>query len=135
MSQTLHHREASLARADWFRAKLQCELGPVELKRLVDQKDSLVIIDVRDAESFAREHIPGAVNVPQSELIKSLSTLPKDKTLICYCWSATCFMAAKACLDLAQRDFNVLELLGGIKAWKDAEFPVEGDAPKPKGSA
>lgn len=128
MAETLHHHDAALTRTDWFKAKLQCELGPVELKRLMDQKDSLFVVDVRDPGAFNREHVPGAVNIPMQDIPKRLKDIPKEKTIVCYCWSTTCFMAAKACLDLAQRDFKVLEMLGGIKAWKDADLPVEGSS-------
>lgn len=126
MPNTIHPIDAAVARVDYFRAKLMCEMGPVELKRLLDSKDSILVVDVRDRDSFAKEHIPGAMSIPLHDIPKRLAELPRDKTIVCYCWSPTCFMAAKACLDLAQRDFKVLELFGGIKAWKDAEFPAEG---------
>lgn len=125
MPQHFQTYEAGIARVDWFKAKLQCELGPVELKRLIDAKDSILVVDVRDRDSYAQEHIPGAINIPQHEVPKRFSEIPKDKTIVCYCWSPTCYMAAKACLDLAEHDYRVLELHGGIKSWKDADYPLQ----------
>lgn len=127
MPQHFQTYEAGIARVDWFRAKLQCELGPVELNRLIDEKSSILVVDVRDSDSFAQEHIAGAINIPQHDLPKRFSEIPKDKTIVCYCWSAVCYMAAKACLDLAEHDYKVLELHGGIKGWKDAGFPLQGE--------
>ena len=41
------------------------EIGPAELKALLDQGEALVI-DVREPGEFAAEHIAGAVNLPLS---------------------------------------------------------------------
>jgi ArsR family transcriptional regulator len=126
MPQTLQAYDVAAARVDFFKAKLLCEMGPVELNRLLNEKNSIAVIDVRDHDSYVKEHIPGAINIPLADVPKRLADVPRDKTIVCYCWSATCFMSAKACLDLAQRGFKVLELFGGIKAWKDAGFQAEG---------
>ena len=70
MAETLHHHDAALTRTDWFKAKLQCELGPVELKRLLDQKDSLYLIDVRDSGAFnARVRRDNAARLQARKLI------------------------------------------------------------------
>ena len=108
----------------FFKAKLAYETTPHGVnERLKDP--SLVILDVRDAESFKKEHIPGAKNVPLTELSKHLSTLPKDKTIVTYCWSLTCAAAPKAALQLAEKGYKVQEMVGGIQEWKNNEFPVE----------
>jgi 3-mercaptopyruvate sulfurtransferase SseA len=44
-----------------------------------------VIVDVRDAGSYAGGHIQGAVNVPLVELTQRLGELPRDKPIITYC--------------------------------------------------
>jgi 3-mercaptopyruvate sulfurtransferase SseA len=53
-----------------------------ELKKELDSGKPVMIIDVRPAASFARESIPGAVNVPLAELENHLKTLPKDTSLV-----------------------------------------------------
>ena len=126
MPNVLQSSANALTSVDWFKAKLQFEIGPVELKRLLEGKSSVLVVDVRDVGSYCQEHIPGAVNIPLREFPKRLAELPRDKTIVCYCWSPTCFMATKAALDLAHRDFKVQEMAGGIKAWKEAGQPVEG---------
>jgi rhodanese-related sulfurtransferase len=126
MPETLQSPVNALTSVDWFKAKLQFEMGPVELKRLLDEKGSLMVIDVRDRDSYAKEHVPGAANIPLTELQKRLNDLPHEKTLVLYCWSLTCHMATKAALDLAHHDYKVAELVGGIKEWKLAGYPIEG---------
>ena len=129
MSQTLQTPPNVLNTVDYFRAKLQFEIGPVELKNLLDAVQTVLVVDVRDREAYAKEHIPGAVNLPLPELQRRLGEqpLPKEKTIVTYCYSITCHLATKAALDLAHQDYKVQELVGGITEWKKNRFPIEGD--------
>lgn len=127
MPRTMDSPQNVMNAVDYFKAKLQFESTPVSLKELMDQKlPTLMILDVRDKESFEQEHIPGAVNIPLQELLGRLREVPKDKTVVCYCWTYACHLATKAALDLAHRDYKVQELFGGIRAWKEAGFQCEG---------
>ncbi|HVO33060.1 MAG TPA: rhodanese-like domain-containing protein, partial [Elusimicrobiota bacterium] len=85
----------------------------------------VIVIDTRDAESFAKEHIPGAVNIPADELPKRLSELAKDKDVVPYCWSVVCHLATRAALFLAEKGYRVHELAGGIEYWKNYKMPLE----------
>lgn len=52
------------------------------------KKTDFVVIDVRSrAEEFKKGHIPGAVHIPLSDILKpgNLSKLPKDKKIIMAC--------------------------------------------------
>ncbi len=111
--------------AEYFRAKMQFETTPHELKAALEKK-SVFLLDVRDRDSFKTEHITGATNIPLSEIITKLSELPKDKTIVTYCWNITCAAAPKAALTLAEKGYKVQELVGGIAEWKGKSFPVEG---------
>jgi len=117
----------AISAADYFAAKLAYEMTPWTLKRLVvDQKvDTHLVLDVRSPEHFAQAHIPTAINIPLADLVPMLKTLPKNKILVTYCGSITCSLAPKAALELAQKGFKVVELLGGIQEWQDNGFPVE----------
>lgn len=116
-----------LSNVEYFRAKLSFEMGPYALKELMDDKtnETLFVVDVRSSDQFAEGHIPGSVNIPLQELVGKLSTIPKDKTVVTYCGSLTCQMSVKAALELAQKDYKVVELHGGIKEWTGMGFPVE----------
>jgi 3-mercaptopyruvate sulfurtransferase SseA len=62
-----------------------------ELKRLIDQKADIVIVDTRDGASYDYGHIPGAINIyydpngdpAEREMI--LVALPADKLIVTYC--------------------------------------------------
>jgi rhodanese-related sulfurtransferase len=49
------------------------------------QRGELVIVDVRDADSFRQEHIAGAVNIPLDEVSARGEELPRDKRVVTYC--------------------------------------------------
>jgi hypothetical protein len=42
-------------------------------------------IDVRAKDAYDAEHIPGAVNIPETEILNHLKTLPVKTYLITYC--------------------------------------------------
>ena len=58
---TMH--DAARARS-WFEDKLAFTTGPVEVDRMLKSGDNILIIDVRDAEDFAKGHVPGALSLP-----------------------------------------------------------------------
>lgn len=56
-----------------------------EVKALMAKKQVL-LIDVRDPQSFADGHIPGAINVPFDHIPNHVETWKKDKRLlVTYC--------------------------------------------------
>jgi predicted sulfurtransferase len=57
----------------------------IEFKKLVDA-DAVLVIDVRDAESYASGHIPGALLVPLEDLEKQVPRLKASKKpIVAYC--------------------------------------------------
>jgi rhodanese-related sulfurtransferase len=119
---------SSADRARFFRLKIDAEWGPYDLQH-AQENDSrkIIVLDTRDAESFAKEHIPGAINIPTDQLSNRLSELPKDKEIIPYCWSVVCHLATRASLYLSEQGYVVHELAGGIEYWKNYKMPVESN--------
>lgn len=118
-----------LTPVQYFSAKLAYEMTPWALKSILEKTpDNIVLLDVRNADMFAAQHIKGAISIPLVELVSKLATLPKDKTLVTYCGDLTCGLAPKAALELAQKGFKVMELVGGIDVWSQKGFPVEKKA-------
>lgn len=114
-----------LTAAEYLRAKLEYEASPYALKTLLDATpEKVYLIDVRESDAFAQEHIRTAANIPAEEIVSRLASLPKDRTLVTYCWDITCALAPKAALELAQKGFKVQFLAGGLEEWKRKGFPV-----------
>ena len=55
-----------------------------EAIKMVKQKKA-IYVDVRSKESFDEGHLPGAINIPLSELGGRYKDLPSGKFLITYC--------------------------------------------------
>lgn len=110
----------------YFEEKLAAELGPHNVKRLIDSGDrGFVILDVRTADGFRKGHVPGAINIPFEELATRYRELPKTKEIISYCWDVTCLLCTKAAYILASKGYTAREMIGGIASWREAGFPVE----------
>lgn len=115
---------AQLAR--YFEAKLAAEVGPFNVKRLLDAHErDTVVLDVRSREGYGEGHVPEATHIPFEELPIRMKELPKAKTVIIYCWDTTCTLAAKAAYMLAKQGYRAREMVGGIEAWHKAGFPIE----------
>ena len=115
---------AQLAR--YFEAKLAAELGPHNVKRLLESgARDLVLLDVRTREGYGEAHLPGAINIPFEELPTRMKELPRGKEIITYCWNVTCILCTKAAYVLAKQGYRAREMLGGIEEWQKAGFPVE----------
>ena len=110
----------------YFAAKLAAELGPHNVKRLIDAGSrDFVILDVRTAQGFRDGHIPGAVNIPFEELPARLQALSKQQEILCYCWDVTCTLSTKAAYVLASKGLHAREIVGGFEAWQSAGFPIQ----------
>lgn len=82
-----------------------------------DWKDYYVI-DVRDAEQYAKEHIPGAVNIDWRQVLARRNQFPDGKMILLYCNSGTLSAQAAFALKMAGVE-NVLILQGGLDQWKE----------------
>jgi rhodanese-related sulfurtransferase len=120
----------------FFEDKLAFTTGPVELERWIKTgEDNLVVVDVREAEDYAKGHIPGAINIPKEQW-ENPQGLSKEKTNVVYCYSQQCHLAANACVRFATRGYPVMELEGGFRTWKGSELDVEEQsAPRFKSGA
>jgi rhodanese-related sulfurtransferase len=111
-------------REQYFRDKIEFTLGPAELKRMIDEHETVVILDVREGEAYRKGHVPGAINIPHEDWPSRLF-LESGKTHVVYCYNQQCHLAAKVALEIAKRGFKVMELEGGMPAWEAFGYSVE----------
>lgn len=101
-------------------------LGAVELKARLDERQEILVIDVRTAADYADGHVPGAANVPVEALPQRVSELEpwrhKPVAVIC----RTNRRSGEAARQLREQGFrNVLLVNDGMLAWQQAGFSVE----------
>ncbi len=75
------------------------------------------VIDARDKDQFAKEHIPGAVNIEWRQVLHKRDDIPKNKPVIIYCNTGTLSAQGGFALRVAGYD-NVRILQGGYAEWK-----------------
>ncbi|MCC7466925.1 MAG: rhodanese-like domain-containing protein [Saprospiraceae bacterium] len=84
------------------------------------------LIDVRTRQEFESGHIAGALNwdIETGDFKRNLPSLDKNRQVLVYC--AVGGRSATAANMLQEAGFTqVLDLKGGIKAWKAAGLPTE----------
>ena len=86
------------------------------------------ILDVRSARSYAKAHIPGALNVPSSSIDASVAASLPDGLLVVYCWGPGCNGAHKAAYRLSGHGRQVKEMIGGMEYWIREGQPLEGES-------
>lgn len=98
---------------------------PAEARRLIETGAKLV--DIRDPDEYAREHIPGAANVPVAEIDRLDAG---GCAVVFHCRSGARTQAHAAELAAAAgAPCYVIE--GGIEAWRRAKLDVAADRRQP----
>ncbi len=120
--------EVDRVMADYFRARDALE--PVSREDLVSRlQDGMVtVLDVRPEDEFGVGHLPGALNIPLSELERRLGELPSDREVIAYCRGPYCVLSFEAVAALRERGYLVRRLEDGYPEWKAAGLPFEVQA-------
>jgi rhodanese-related sulfurtransferase len=126
--------EHPMSLMDFVRAAKSCtrEITPKELVDKLNEKDDLLLIDVREHGEYENGHIKGAHLVPRGIIEAAADpaypkhvpelTAARDRQVIVYC--ATSGRSAMACAVLQMMGFkNVLNLNGGYARWVDDGMP------------
>ena len=95
---------------------------------LEESPEQIILLDVRTKEEYSTEIIPGAINIPLSDLKKRMTELDKSKTLIVHDQSGD--KSNTASDALAKQGFIVYNMPGGIDAWKK-KFATSTSTPMP----
>lgn len=89
-------------------------------------REKAVVVDVGDMEEFAAGHVGGAKHVPLSELEGKLAGAAKNKALPLILVCANGARANRAVAVAKKMGYEQAQALGGgLKAWKDANLPLE----------
>jgi rhodanese-related sulfurtransferase len=94
-------------------------------ERIAWADPALVVLDVRTPAEFAEGHVPGAINIPHTELAERIAELSgaREKDIVVYCRSGT--RAEAALGDLGKAGFKRLyHLKGDFTRWTDEKRPV-----------
>jgi glyoxylase-like metal-dependent hydrolase (beta-lactamase superfamily II)/rhodanese-related sulfurtransferase len=94
--------------------------------RLGGNSRDLVILDIREKDAFDAGHVPGAVHLPRGQLelrVNSALPDPTVRILTCCEFGKISTLAAATLRELGYG--RAVALDGGMKAWREAEYPLE----------
>jgi len=77
----------------------------------------ITVIDARDAAQFAKEHIPGAINIEWRKIPGRRAEITKDHMVVIYCNTGSLSAQSVFAMRLMGWD-NVKVLQDGIEGWK-----------------
>ena len=79
------------------------------------EKDTYDLIDIRDEDLYAYGHIPGAINIPMENVIRTFKNYEKRKKYIFYCKSGE--NSTKISEYLLENGFDTYSLSEGYFGW------------------
>ncbi|CAB1367588.1 rhodanese-like domain-containing protein [Denitratisoma oestradiolicum] len=99
-------------------------LSAAEATLKINREDA-VVIDVREADEWAKGRIPGARHIPAGQLEKRLGEIEKLKARPVIVCCAGGGRSATACGVLKKAGFTqVFNLDGGMGSWAEANLPI-----------
>lgn len=102
------------------------ECTVTEVKTKLDRGEPIHFLDVREDHEFAKDHAKGARHLGRGILERDIEGLIPDKraAIILYCGGGyRSALAAESLQEMGYR--NVISMAGGIKAWREAGYPLE----------
>ncbi len=102
------------------------EITVQEVKQKQDAGEKFHFIDVREDHEWTADHAAGAHHLGRGILERDIEKLEPDPNaeIVLYCGGG--YRSALSADNLQKMGYkNVLSMAGGIKAWRDAGFPLE----------
>ncbi|MDF1824653.1 MAG: rhodanese-like domain-containing protein [Verrucomicrobiales bacterium] len=102
------------------------DISITELEQAIEEGE-VILLDVNGSSSYAKGHIPGAVDFRSDELdLAAALGDNKDKLVVAYCGGPSC-AAYKAGATAAEKAgfTNIKHLSAGISGWLQAGKPTE----------
>lgn len=97
-----------------------------DVKKRIDAREKLTLVDVREDNEWARGHLPGAVHLGKGVIERDIEqAIPdKDAPLVLYCGGG--FRSALVADNLQKMGYtNVISMDGGWRGWTTAGYPIE----------
>ena len=109
-----------------------------QLKKMIDDNQNFLLVDVLPKDSFEKAHISDAVNIPLSEtdFVNQVEQAAgnKNRKVVVYCASSECPASHNAAEKLDEAGFkDVSAYEGGIREWLEKSGP-SGKSPEVRSS-
>src|SRR3982074_651584 len=97
-----------------------------EVKARLDRGEKFVLVDVREESEFAKDHLPGALQLGKGVIERDIEArVPElDTELVLYGGGG--FRSALAADNLQRMGYtNVISMDGGIRDWREKGYSLE----------
>jgi rhodanese-related sulfurtransferase len=95
------------------------EIKGQDLQKMLDSKENIALVDIRDAKDYAKGHIPNAINIPFTEFSNRYTELKPDVKTVLICYSGGTSKSAAQFL-LEKKYTNIVSVSGGMMDWSGA---------------
>jgi adenylyltransferase/sulfurtransferase len=110
--------------ADAAEAASGSTITAAELKAMLDRKDDIFLIDVREPNEYEIVSIPGATLIPKDQFLNgsALEKLPQDKRIVLHCKSGA---RSAECLAVVKNAgfSDAVHVGGGVLSWVNTVDP------------
>jgi adenylyltransferase/sulfurtransferase len=117
---------------DYFILKARKEGSEVsveEAHQLIEKKDSIALLDIREKEEIALGYIKGTLFLPQAQIDEKVETLLPDKEVPVVVYCAGGIRSLAAAKRMREKGYSqVFSMAKGINGWKAAGFEVVTDS-------
>lgn len=121
------------------RADAQDPPGKVLLMAFTDfqglhARGEVLVVDVRDAGSFANGRIPGAVHLLARDVeaqVPAVKALAKGRVVVTYCSCPSESSSLRAAKQLSDAGVSAKALVGGFPRWVESGGAIDRDGSRP----
>ncbi len=120
------HSEGFLRLVDDAKTRIR-EITVEEVNAKLQRKEDFHFVDVREDSEWAQSHAQGSVHLGKGIIERDIETVipGKDAEIVLYCGGG--FRSALAADNLQRMGYkNVKSMAGGIKAWRERNYPSGG---------
>lgn len=104
-----------------------------EIKLYIQEKGkSILIVDARSPEEYSLGHIPGAINIPDTDFEKYFSRhsneIKKAELIVVYCSGGSCGSSEEVALQLIKKGISPSKVAvdqDGLPGWIRSKNPIE----------
>jgi rhodanese-related sulfurtransferase len=96
-----------------------------QVKAKLDKGEKFVLIDVREDNEYAKDHLPGAIHLGKGIIERDVEERVPDLNtpMILYCGGG--YRSALAADNLQKMGYTqVISMDGGIRGWREKGFPL-----------
>ena len=121
----MKHNPGFLKLVDQAKQRVK-ECRVVEVKTRLDGGERFHFIVMREDHEWAKDHAKGAIHLGKGIIERDIESVVPDKqdSIVLYCGGG--YRSVLAADALHQMGYeNVLSMDGGIRAWREAGFPLD----------